>query len=82
MNNFVAKHARSFNLATVQRDRTKFHRPSSKSLMDEWLEEDWDLEQPAIADPKEFETPSISLVVYKRSLINNGDTYERTKSSD
>lgn len=38
MNNFVAKHCRTFNKATVQRDRTKFHR---QSLAEELREEDW-----------------------------------------
>lgn len=39
MNNPVAKHCRTFNRATVERDRTKFHRPSKLSLLEEWLEE-------------------------------------------
>lgn len=53
MNNPVAKHCRTFNKATVQRDRTKFHRPSTNSLMDEYLEELYFAEL-------EDETPPIS----------------------
>jgi hypothetical protein len=58
MNNPVAKHCRTFNKATVQRDRKKFHRPSAKAFLEEWHEECE--EEPAIKDPKEFETPNIS----------------------
>lgn len=69
--NFVAKHCRTFNKATVQRDRTKFHRPSSRSLMDEWFEDENDgFEHPGMVEPKELETPSISDNVYKRSFNN------------
>ncbi|BBL19257.1 putative exodeoxyribonuclease [Vibrio phage KIT04] len=69
--NFVAKHCRTFNKATVQRDRTKYHRPSSRSLMDEWfIDEDDGFEHPGMIEPKEFETPSISGNVYKRSFTN------------
>ncbi|QKN84754.1 putative exodeoxyribonuclease [Vibrio phage River4] len=71
MNNFVAKHCRTFNKATVQRDRTKYHRPSSRSLMDEWFEDENDgFEHPGMVEPKELETPSISDNVYKRSFTN------------
>lgn len=62
-NNFVAKHCRTFNRATVQRDRTKYHRPTAG--IDRYWEEYWDeeeIEQPAIANPKELETPSISQI--------------------
>ncbi|BAV81242.1 hypothetical protein [Vibrio phage VCPH] len=38
MRNFVAKHARSFNKASVHRDRTKYNRRDN--WMDEWLDED------------------------------------------
>lgn len=50
MNNPVAKHARTFNLAHVHRDRTKFKRASKHDLLEEWLEEvefdehDWNSE--------------------------------------
>ena len=42
MNNFVAKHCRTFNKATVQRDRTKFKREafSLADIEDEWLDEE------------------------------------------
>ncbi|QIG60670.1 exodeoxyribonuclease VIII [Vibrio phage VPT02] len=69
--NFVAKHCRTFNKATVQRDRTKYHRPSARSLMDEWFEDENDgFEHPGMVEPKELETPSISDNVYKRSFTN------------
>lgn len=82
-NNFVAKHCRTWNKATVQRDRTKFHRPSARSFMDEWYEENegWD-EHPGVVKPKEFETPSISANVNKRSLTNKGDNMELTAMAE
>ncbi|AKY02206.1 putative exodeoxyribonuclease [Vibrio phage vB_VorS-PVo5] len=66
--NFVAKHCRTFNKATVQRDRTKYHRPSMRE--EDWFfDEDDGFEHPGVAEPKELETPSISGNVYKRSFI-------------
>lgn len=70
MNNFVAKHARTFNKAHVHRDRTKYHRPSNNDLLAEWYDETEELDYPGLADPKEFETPSISANV-NRSGFNN-----------
>jgi len=56
-NNPVAKHCRTFNKATVQRDRTKFHRASSNKMsLDEWYEENEGWEEPAIKNPKDFDT--------------------------
>lgn len=50
--NYVAKHCRTFNKATVQRDRTKYHRPSLEDWQEEldFDEKDWEAQ----------ETPSIS----------------------
>lgn len=52
MQNFVAKHCRTFNKATVQRDRTKYHRESTRTedLLDDWWQEDVDF------DEEEWET--------------------------
>ncbi|AJF40845.1 hypothetical protein AVV29_gp133 [Vibrio phage phi 3] len=43
MRNFVAKHAAKFNRANVHRDKTKYHRASSK-LADELYEPEFDEE--------------------------------------
>ncbi len=75
-NNLVAKHCRTYNKATVQRDRTKFHRPSTRTYMDEWFEENEGWDDPGLANPKEFETPSISANAYTRSFINIGDNMD------
>lgn len=61
MNNFVAKHCRAFNKATVQRDKTKFHRPSNNDLLAEWYEQEAEDEDWFAPTNKETETPSISL---------------------
>lgn len=55
--NFVAKHMNTFNRAATHKDRTKYSR--NNKWDDEW---DYDcLEQPAIANPSDFETTSLSL---------------------
>lgn len=58
--NFVAKHMNTFNRAATHRDRTKYSRNDFD--MDEFYDEEdfGHTEQPAIANPKKFETSSIS----------------------
>lgn len=55
--NPVAKHCRTFNKATVQRDRTKFHRPSN--AQDQYWEDYWREDEKEF-DEKEWETPNVS----------------------
>lgn len=57
--NPVAKHCRTFNKATVQRDRTKFHRPSN--TQDQYWEDYWREDEKEF-DEKEWETPNVSKV--------------------
>ena len=69
MNNFVAKHSRTFNKSKVYRDKTKFHRASTRQLTLEWYDEVEEFEQPGIARPKEFETPSVR-VIFTEEVFN------------
>lgn len=73
--NFVAKHCRTFNKATVQRDRTKYHRPSIVIAEEDWDCEDWEDWGYPDTEPEEQKTPSINAIVYKRSFTNTGDNY-------
>ena len=74
MSNPVAKHCRTFNKATVERDKTKFHRPSKLSLLDEWLEEvdfdedDWKADTTAEENEGWDECSCISASIYTRII--------------